>query len=129
MELSKKMRYVLITYGILMALSFSSCSSNNKEARSEDSVPMPIEVEMPKSEIKLAGIWNSKDNPLYPTLEFKGKSTVVIKTIMGPFATSYERDEEFIRVRTDQSDLLFEVISADSIVGSGYAKGVWIKEQ
>lgn len=112
-----------------MTLPFSSCRSNNNEASSEDSVAVPVEVEIPKSEIKLAGIWNSKDNPLYPTLEFKGKSTVVIKTIMGPFATSYERDEEFVRVRTDQSDLLFEVISNDSIVGSGYAKGVWIKKQ
>jgi len=86
-------------------------------------------VAIPVSEIDIKGKWESKNNPFYPILEFKGKSTVVITTIMGPFATSYERDEEFIRVRTDKSDLLFEVISNDSIVGSGFAKGTWIKDK
>ena len=49
--------------------------------------------------------------------------------MMGSFASSYERDEEFIRIKTDKSDLLFEVVNEDSIIGSGYAKGVWIKEK
>ena len=48
---------------------------------------------------------------------------------MGPFASSYERDEEFIRVRTDKSDLLFEIVNEDSIIGSGFANGLWIKEK
>lgn len=122
------MKPILITFGLLAALNTSSCSSDSNCSEKDELPPSPIVVEAPKSEIKLAGIWKSKDNPLYPILEFKGKSTVVIKTIMGPYATSYERDEEFIRVRTDQSDLLFEVISEDRIVGSGYAKGLWVKE-
>lgn len=122
------MRLFLGAFGLLAVLNFSSCSSDSNSSEKQELPSAPVIVEIPKSEIKLAGTWNSKNNPLYPILEFKGKSTVVLKTIMGPYATSYERDEEFIRVRTDKSDLLFEVISEDSIVGSGYAKGLWVKE-
>lgn len=122
----QKMKRLLVIICLLTTLSFYSCRKDSNSYGNEDSSSIVIEI--PKSEIDLAGIWKSKDNPFYPILEFKGKSTVLIKTIMGPFATSYERDEEFIRVRTDQSDLLFEVISEDSIIGSGYAEGLWVKE-
>ena len=80
-----------------------------------------------KSE-KLSGVWTSEDNLLYPVLEFKGESTVVIQTILGPFCYGYERDGEFIRIRTDQSNLLFELEGKDRLVGTGWAEGVWIKE-
>lgn len=112
-------------------LLFSSCThSDNGDHNTVDSAPIEKEAEIePSKEINLKGEWISKDNPLYPILEFKGKSTVVIKTMMGSFASSYERDEEFIRIKTDKSDLLFEVVNEDSIIGSGYAKGVWIKEK
>lgn len=115
-------------FGLLAVLNCSSCSSDGKSSAKKELLSVPVAVEIPKSEIKLAGKWTSKDNSLYPVLEFKGKSTVIIKTVFGPFATSYERDEEFIRVQTDKSDLLFEVISEDSIVGSGFANGLWVKE-
>lgn len=123
------MKYILIVIVSFAALNISSCRSDSNSSDKEELASTPIVEKIPKSEIKLSGTWNSKDNPFYPVLEFKGKSTVVIKTVMGPYVTSYERDEEFIRVRTDQSDLLFEVISEDSIIGSGYAKGLWIKNK
>lgn len=122
------MKLFLMLFGLLAVLNCSSCSSDGKSSAKKELPSVPVAVEIPKSEIKLAGKWTSKDNSLYPILEFKGKSTVVIKTMFGPFATSYERDEEFIRVQTDKSDLLFEVISEDSIVGSGFANGLWVKE-
>ncbi|MBD5243305.1 MAG: hypothetical protein HDS60_04385 [Barnesiella sp.] len=110
---------------------FSSCADSGQEdSRTiNDSLierqPEVISIR----EININGKWESKDNPLYPILEFKGKSTVLITTILGQLAFGYERDEEFIRIRTDQSDLLFEIVAEDSIVGSGFAKGVWIKEK
>ncbi len=112
-------------------LLLCSCKHSNQEdsQTTSDSLIEKEAVFIPSNEISIKGKWVSKDNSLYPILEFKGKSTVVIKTIMGPFASSYERDEEFIRVRTDKSDLLFEIINEDSIIGSGFAKGVWIKEK
>ncbi|MDE7387205.1 MAG: hypothetical protein K2N28_08735 [Muribaculaceae bacterium] len=84
---------------------------------------------LPQSEININGVWESKDNPLWPVIEFKGKSTVVVQAIFIPLASSYERDEEFIRIKTDSSDLLFEIISEDSIVGRGLTEGTWIKKK
>lgn len=112
-------------------LLLCSCGNSNK-VDSENAADSLIEAEaavIPVRDININGKWESKDNPLYPVLEFKGKSTVLISTILGSFAFGYERDEEFIRVRTDQSDLLFEIISEDSIVGSGFAEGIWIKKK
>lgn len=121
---------VLTVAATLMASCGNNTTTNNTiqtEEQEEEIIPAEP-VKPAKSEVNLAGKWRSKDNKLYPVIEFKGKSTVVISTFLGIFPSSYERDEEYIRVRTDKSDLLFEVVSEDSIVGSGYAKGVWIRE-
>ena len=119
---------ICLTSSILL---FSSCAHSGHEDSQaiNDSLIQGESEVTPIREININGKWESKDNPLYPILEFKGKSTIVIKTIMGPFASSYERDEEFIRVRTDKSDLLFEIVSEDSIKGSNFAKGIWIKNK
>lgn len=115
----------------MTVVSLYSCNSNNKEADNKNSDTELCDVEIPKSEIELAGVWTSTDNLLYPILEFKGKSTVIIQDgfFSLRFVSSYERDEEFIRVKTDQSDLLFEVVSADSLTGTGFTQGVWVKEK
>lgn len=125
------LRHQLWICVISLLLVSTSCSQSNKDNAQliNDSFVEEEAVAVPVSEINIKGKWNSKDNPFYPILEFKGKSTIVVKTIMGPFVSSYERDEEFIRVRTDKSDLLFEIVNEDSIIGSGFAKGVWIKEK
>ena len=119
----------LCAYISSFILLLSSCGNSNK-VDSENAADSLIEAEaavIPVRDININGKWESKDNPFYPELEFKGKSTVMINTILGPLASGYERDEEFVRVRTDQSDLLFEIISEDSLVGSGFAKGIWIR--
>lgn len=111
------MRFTVKLFSLvsLLVLLTVSCSQNtSKEPR--------------QSEISLSGTWVSEDNPIYPVLEFKGKSTVVITALLFPVATSYERDEEFIRVKCDQSDLLFEIVSNDSLIGSGFATGTWIRQ-
>lgn len=78
----------------------------------------------------LQGTFVSDDNPFYRKLVFKGKRTVsIIDGIFGlSFATSYEVDENYIRIRTDQSDLLFEVVDENTLVGEGFAKGTFKKE-
>ena len=40
-----------------------------------------------------------------------------------------DKDEEFLRVKTDKSDLLFEIISEDTIKGEGFAEGLYIKKE
>ena len=59
----------------------------------------------------LQGAFESNDNPFYRELIFRGKKTVsIVDAIFGiPVATSYEIDENYIRIRTDKSDLLFEI--------------------
>lgn len=77
----------------------------------------------------LQGTFVSDDNPFYRKLVFKGKRTVsIVDAIFGlSFATSYEVDENYIRIRTDQSDLLFEVVDENTLVGEGFAKGTFKK--
>lgn len=81
-----------------------------------------------KKEFVLDGTYIS-DKALYKSFTFKGNSTVVIKDgIFGfDFASSYERDGNLIRIRTDQSDLLLEIVTPDSLVGEGFAKGSFKK--
>lgn len=69
------------------------------------------------------------DSPFYKKLIFRGKKTVtIIDAIFGlPFATSYEIDENYIRIRTDKSDLLFEIKDSETLIGEGFANGVFRK--
>ena len=81
-------------------------------------------------EIVLNGTYISdSDRALYQSFTFKGNSTVVIKDgIFGfDFATIYEKDGNLIRIKTDQSDLLLEIVTPDSLVGEGFAKGSFKK--
>lgn len=83
-----------------------------------------------KSEVSLSGRWRSHDNKLFPVLEFKEKSTIVISTFLGDIPRSYERDGAFIRVLDDTSNLFFEIVSKDSIIGHDllFVSGVWVRE-
>lgn len=119
---------------LLFSLGIIACTHEKDVQTNPTDLIIPQEVteevvEPSKKDVNIIGEWKSKDNSLYPILNFKGKSTIVIKTIMGPFVTSYERDEEFIRVKSDTSDLLFEVVSEDTIKGEGFSKGIWIRIQ
>jgi hypothetical protein len=67
---------------------------------------------------------------IYAKLVFKGKSTVVIYDgfIGIPFPTSYVIDENYIRIRTDKSDLLLKIKDSKTLEGEGWAKGTYIKQ-
>ena len=67
--------------------------------------------------------------PIYKALKFKGKRTVtIIDALWGfPFATSYELDEDLIKIKTDRSDLLFEIKDSQTLIGEGFAEGTFIK--
>jgi len=77
----------------------------------------------------LQGTFESNDNPFYRELIFRGKKTVsIVDGFFGiPFATSYEIDENYIRIQTDKSDLLFEIIDNETLVGEGFARGTFTK--
>ena len=77
----------------------------------------------------LQGTYVSRDCAFYRKLIFRGKKTVtIVDAIFGfSFASGYEVDENLIRIRTDKSDLLFEVKDSKTLVGEGFAKGTFRK--
>ena len=117
-----------------MLLFTCSCSNNaNKNEEQSSGLMEKAEVILEKSpkDILPEGTFISKDNTLYKSLTFKGKKTVVVQDAIFKmdFPSEYEKDEEFLRVKTDKSDLLFEIISEDTIKGEGFAKGLYIKKK
>ena len=69
------------------------------------------------------------DNTIYKKLIFRGKKTVtIVDAFFGiPFASSYELDDNYLRIRTDKSDLLFEIIDNKTLIGEGFAYGTYTK--
>lgn len=93
-------------------------------------------VALPMSERKtyrtfanLQGTYVAKKSLFYKKLIFRGKRTVtVVDAIFGfPFSSSYEVDEDVIRIRTDKSDLLFNIQDSKTLIGEGFAKGTYVK--
>ena len=76
----------------------------------------------------LEGEYKNQGSGIYSTIEFKGKSTVVIKSLGMSFPTSYERDGDLIRVKSDVSNLLFTIKDSKTLVGEGFAEGVYKKD-
>ena len=76
------------------------------------------------------GTYISDENPIYKSLTFKGNNTVVIRDgFLGmEHVSEYIIDDNFIRIKAEPSDLLFEIISRDTLSGEGFAKGLYIKE-
>lgn len=74
-------------------------------------------------------ICNIVDSLLGITPYIVQKRTVtIVDAIFGfPFATSYELDEDIVKISTDQSDLLFEIEDSKTLVGEGFARGTFIK--
>ncbi len=118
----KTILFALIASGLLL----QGCANASKKQEKEK---VTVQKSEEKTSNTLSGTYTSDDNPFYKSLVFKGKSTVVIKTIFGiDFPTSYERDENFIRIKTDKSDLLLEIKDAKTLVGEGFAKGTFVKK-
>ena len=44
-----------------------------------------------------------------------------------PFSTSYELDEDIVKVRTDRGDLLFYIKDSKTLIGEGFAEGTFIR--
>ena len=117
-----------------MLLFTCSCSNNaNTNEEQSGGLVENVEAVLEKSpkDIQPEGTFVIQGKGLYKSLTFKGKKTVVIRdAVFGmDFPSEYDKDEEFLRVKTDKSDLLFEIISEDTIKGEGFAKGIYIKKE
>lgn len=120
MNVIKTILFALIASGLLL----QGCTNASKK---QAEATAKRQEEMRKT---LSGTYISEDNLLYRSLTFKGKSTVVITDafIGMEFPTSYVRDENFIRIKTDLSDLLLELSAPDTLVGEGFIKGCYVKK-
>ena len=93
-------------------------------------VGLPVSVRKQyKTYAHLQGTYVSRDCAFYRKLIFRGKRTVtIVDAIFGfSFASSYEVDEDIIRIRTDKSDLLFEIKDNQTLIGEGFARGTFRK--
>ena len=93
------------SFGFLLALALAACGNQ-----------------------ALEGEYKNQGNGIYSAVEFKGKSTAVVKGMGMTFPTSYERDGQVIRLKTDKSDLLFTIKDDKALVGEGFAEGIYKKE-
>lgn len=77
----------------------------------------------------LQGTFTSKNCAYYRKLIFRGKKTAtVIDNIFGfRFNYGYEIDENYVRIKSDKSDLLFEIKDSRTLIGEGFSKGTFTK--
>lgn len=75
--------------------------------------------------LKLIG---KNGNCLYNQLEFKGDNTVVVSAMGQTFAMDYTIDGDYIKIKTDKSDLLLKIKDSKTLIGEGFAKGLYKKE-
>ena len=82
-----------------------------------------------KTYASLQGTYVSKNCAFYRKVIFRGKKTAtVVDAIWGMhFTSSYEVDENYVRVKSDKSDFLFEMKDNKTLVGEGFAKGTFTK--
>jgi hypothetical protein len=67
---------------------------------------------------------------IYESFEFNGESTITIKSSFVPgveYTSSFVRDGEYIRIKTDKSDLLLRIVDEKTLSGEGFALGTYKK--
>ncbi len=72
----------------------------------------------------ISGKYYCANECIYSTFEFKGKSTVIIQDV---FVSSYVIDGNYIRIKTDKSDLLLRIQDENTLLGEGFATGIFRK--
>ena len=118
--------YLYDKYGIE---DWSKVTPDLKKYLSEYTALSISEKKQYKNYAFLQGTYESKDCVFYEKLIFRGKKTVtIIDAIFGsPFSTSYELDEDIVKVRTDRGDLLFNIKDSKTLIGEGFAGGTFIR--
>lgn len=72
----------------------------------------------------LSGKYSCVNNCIYQSFEFKGESSVLVD---GIFAASFVTDKNYVRIKTDKSDLLLKIQDENTLIGEGFATGTYIK--
>lgn len=127
------MKKSVLLYSLVILFTCGCTNNANKNEEQSGGLMEEVEAVFEKSpkDIRPEGTFVNQGKGWYKSLTFKGKRTVVIRdAVFGmDFPSEYDKDEEFLRVTTDKSDLLFEIISEDTIKGEGFAEGLYIKKE
>ena len=74
----------------------------------------------------LSGTYENAEPAIFQTIEFSGKNTC---TLDSSISTSYVRDGDVIRIKTDKGyDLLLTIKNADTLIGKGWTEGMYVKK-
>ena len=121
------MKKSVLLYSFVLLFTCSCQNNANKNGEQSGGLAEEVEAILEKSpkDIQPEGTFVIQGKGLYKSLTFKGKKTVVIRDAV--FGMDFP--SEFLRVKTDKSDLLFEIISEDTIKGEGFAEGLYIKKE
>ena len=84
-----------------------------------------------KAKKDFMGMYVNTKGGFYNSIEIKGESScIIVDGFLGfPFATSFERDGNILRVRTDKSDLMFTIQDSETLIGEGFAEGIYKKKK
>ncbi len=126
---------IIISFLIIIA-SLTSCHNEELEKLKKENSTIKAELDSLKTIFKkeeekknFYGEYINSKKGLYKSFNFKGETSVIITDgIFGiPFATSYVRDGQILRVQTDKSDLMLTIIDSKTLTGDGFAAGTYSK--
>ena len=115
----------------------NSCHNEELEKLKKENAELKTELDSIKTifkkedeKKKFFGEYQNIKRGLYKSFDFKGETSVVITDgIIGfPFATSYIRDGQILRISTDKSDLMLTIKDDKTLVGEGFAEGTYKKK-
>ena len=121
-------------------LTFMACHNEEVEKLKKENAGLKTELDSTKSYIKkqedkkkfFGKYVNTKKRGF--TIDFKGETSVVITGGFLPFATSYVRDGNLIRIKDVYAltikigDLIFTIKDDKTLIGEGeYADGTFVK--
>ena len=120
---------------LVLCLSLISCHQSEIDKLKSENIQLKIELDSIKNHIneeknaRLSGKYFC-DDCFYKSLEFRGESSVILLRSISDFQfiESYVKDGKFIRIKTDDQDLLLEIIDAHTLKGEGYGSGTYIKK-
>ena len=111
----------------IVLLAFISCS--HTISREQKEVDKPKELNIKDSAYRIEGkFFLVEGKSVYDSFDFKGKSTVVINSFGLDFVTTYTKDEEYLRIDANPTDILLKIHSKEMIEGEGFASGIFVKD-
>lgn len=118
--------YLSDKYGIE---DWTDITLNLKKYLSEYINLSPSEKKQYKMYACLQGTFVSKDGLFFKKLIFRGKKTItIVDAFLGiPVSTSYEFDEDLLKVKMEGIDYIFYIEDSQTLIGEGLAYGTFIK--